>query len=197
MRGTRGFSHGCRLVLESEIPDVAELLQALVSWLSVSVTREFRIVRRFSLQFHRAYFLGEFYFYDFWVLSTTGHIGPYLPCIASTCDATLLFPLFWSCWMETALGRFGNDEQLRTCRCGGARRTASRDLWYRLRDLSLAAFVVSCAILLLQRGSRMPELLLLAESGTSLVCPAFTETLARRKVFFVPLGLESAFWTCT
>lgn len=94
-------------------------------------------------------------FLRLWVLSTTGHVG--LPCIASTCDATLLFPFFWSCWMETVLGRFGNDEQLHTCRCG-ARRTASRDLWYRLRDLSLGAFVVSCAIL--QRGSWMPELLL-------------------------------------
>lgn len=135
-------------------------------------------------------------FLRLWVLSTTGRIGPYLPCIASTCDATLFFPWFWSCWMETVLGRFWNDEQLRTCRCG-ARRTASRDLWYRLRDLLLGAFVVSCAILL-RCGSWMPELLLLlAESGTSLVCPAFTETLACRKVFFGPLGLESAFQTCT
>lgn len=29
------------------------------------LTRQFRVVRRFSLQLQRAYFLGEFYFYDF------------------------------------------------------------------------------------------------------------------------------------
>lgn len=87
------FRHGCRLVLEREISrcyTVCRTFSGLVSWLSVSITREFRTVRQFPLQIHCAYFLGEFYFYDVWVLSNTGH-GLYLPCVtSSTCDVSVL-----------------------------------------------------------------------------------------------------------
>lgn len=184
------FRHGCRLVLDRKISRcyaVCRTFSGLVSWLSVSITCEFRTVRRFSLQIHCAYFLGEFYFYDFWVLSNTGH-GLYLPCVtSSTCDVSVLPLLFRACWTGTVLGRFGNDEY---CTPAGvvhdALLCAICDIGWGISRWEL--FVVSCARQ--QCSSRMPELLLLPENGTCLICTAFTETLACRKVFYLLLRLE-------